>query len=604
MTLATFIQENTQPIIREWENFARSLIPSSSEMTPLALRNHIERILAFIISDMESPQTGAEQIQKSHGEGAQKNKVKPSAAETHAALRLAGGFDMDQMVAEYRALRASIIKLWSAENKECSITDIQDLTRFNEAVDQAMSESISHYARKLTDSKDIFLGILTHDLRNPLTTILMSAQLVPQIGDLNEKQNVLVEQIIDSSARIDEIVTHLLDITRARFGSGLPVLRSPIDMAFIGRQLVDEAQTAHPDRKFVLDISGDTEGDWDKARVGQVFSNLIGNAVQYSFKNTPVSITIKGDSEEVILSVHNEGLPIPANKIARIFDSLVRVTAADKDHDRGQTTNLGLGLFYYQGDYSGPWRHTRRDLDGEGRNNFYRAFPARAACRQESNSCFSNGKRFRSALRQEINMPIEKNFSSKRFPIVCVGGSAGSLEAYIALLKNLPDDMGVAIVIVNHITTMPTMLHEILPRYTKMPVKLITERLIVKPNHVFIIPANRDLHVLEGEFRLEPISKPHGWPDVITVFLNSLAQYWKGRLVAVIVSGLDGDGAAALSAIKKVGGITIAQKPDTASSPGMPESAIKSGNIDLILPANEIAQELIRIAQACKTEAA
>jgi chemotaxis response regulator CheB len=200
-------------------------------------------------------------------------------------------------------------------------------------------------------------------------------------------------------------------------------------------------------------------------------------------------------------------------------------------------------------------------------------------------------------------MPIEKKTSSKNFPIVCLGGSAGSFEAYVELLKNLPDDTGAAFVIVNHIRTMPATLQEILPRFTKMPVKLITDKLIVKPDHLFIIPANRDLHVLEGEFRLKPISKPHGWPDVITVFLNSLAQYWKGGLVAVIVSGLDGDGAAALGAIKKVGGITIAQKPDTASSPSMPESAIKSGNIDFILPAKEIARELIRIAHTCRAEA-
>jgi len=345
MPLAAFIEENTQPIIKEWESFARGLIPFSSDMTPLALRNHIGKILVFIVSDMTSPQTGAEQIQKSHGEGAQKNKPKPSAAETHAALRLAGGFNMDQMVAEYRALRASIVKLWSAENGVCSIADIQDLTRFNEAIDQAMSESITHYTRKLTDSKDMFLGILTHDLRNPLTSILMSAQLMPQIGTLNEKQNKLVEQIIDSSARIDEIVSHLLDITRSRFGSGLPVLRIPMDMASLGRQLVNEAKVAHPERKFALDISGETEGEWDEARVGQVFSNLIGNAVQYSFKDTPVSISIKGEAEKVVVSVHNEGLPIPENKIARIFDSLVRVTADDKENNKGQTTNLGLGLF-------------------------------------------------------------------------------------------------------------------------------------------------------------------------------------------------------------------------------------------------------------------
>lgn len=184
------------------------------------------------------------------------------------------------------------------------------------------------------------------------------------------------------------------------------------------------------------------------------------------------------------------------------------------------------------------------------------------------------------------------------FPVVCVGGSAGGLDAYTRLLRHLPADMGVAIVIVNHLRTVATYLHEILPRYTKMPVTLITERLVIQPNHVFIIPPKRDLHVLNGEFRLEPISKPRGWPDVITVFLRSLTEHWAGQLIAVIVSGYDGDGAAALSGIKEVGGITIAQKLTTAEQPDMPESAIASGCIDFILSPEDIAQEIIRIAHA------
>ena len=186
----------------------------------------------------------------------------------------------------------------------------------------------------------------------------------------------------------------------------------------------------------------------------------------------------------------------------------------------------------------------------------------------------------------------------KSFPVVCVGGSAGGLDAYIRLLKHLPSDMGVAIVIVNHLRTMATHLHEILPSYTKMPVELISEKLDIQPNHVFIIPEKRDLHVLNGEFRLKPISKPRGWPDVITVFLRSLTQNWDGKLIAVIVSGYDGDGAAALCGIKEIGGITIAQKPDTAKAPDMPESAIASGCIDFILAPEDIAKEIVRIAQA------
>jgi two-component system, chemotaxis family, protein-glutamate methylesterase/glutaminase len=193
---------------------------------------------------------------------------------------------------------------------------------------------------------------------------------------------------------------------------------------------------------------------------------------------------------------------------------------------------------------------------------------------------------------------MDAKMAKKDFPVVCVGGSAGGLDAYIRLLRNLPVDMNVAIVIVNHMRTQATMLHEILPSYTMMPVELITERLLIEPNHVFIIPENRDLHVIDGEFRLKPISKPRGWPDVITVFLSSLTQHWDGKLVAVIVSGYDGDGAAALCGIKEVGGITIAQKLDTAGQPDMPESAIETGCIDFVLSPENIAQEIVRIASA------
>jgi len=187
--------------------------------------------------------------------------------------------------------------------------------------------------------------------------------------------------------------------------------------------------------------------------------------------------------------------------------------------------------------------------------------------------------------------------SAKDFPVVCVGGSAGGLDAYTRLLRRLPNDMGVAIVIVNHLRIVATQLHEILPHFTAMPVELITDGLVLRPNHVFIIPAQRDLHILDGEFHLAPISKPRGWPDVITVFLRSLAQNWTGKIIAIIVSGYDGDGAAALCSIQEAGGITIAQKLETASQPDMPESAIATGCIDFILSPEDIAKEIVRIAR-------
>jgi len=195
---------------------------------------------------------------------------------------------------------------------------------------------------------------------------------------------------------------------------------------------------------------------------------------------------------------------------------------------------------------------------------------------------------------------VKTESAARGFPLVCVGGASADVDSYTELLRHLPADTGAAVVIVNHMRIVASMLTDLLPGCTEMPVELITERLRVQPNHVFIIPEQRDLHVLDGEFRLRPTSKPTGWPDVITVFLRSLTRHWDGQLIAVILSGYDGDGAAALCGIKEVGGITIAQKVDSAGQPDMPLSAIASGCVDYILSIENIAKEIERIALAAR----
>jgi signal transduction histidine kinase len=172
----------------------------------------------------------------------------------------------------------------------------------------------------------------------------MSAQLTLNIGPLNERQTMLVSQVIASAGRVTEIINHLLDLTRARLGSGLQIIKKPMDMAFVSRQLVDEMRAMHPSRTFQLEISGETEGNWDKARIGQVFSNLLGNAVQYGFKDLPIGVTIKGDSEAVLVSVHNDGVPIHPEAMGRIFDALTRGGGEKSPNDR-ESMNLGLGLY-------------------------------------------------------------------------------------------------------------------------------------------------------------------------------------------------------------------------------------------------------------------
>ncbi len=172
----------------------------------------------------------------------------------------------------------------------------------------------------------------------------MSAQLAVKIGALSDRQTMLLTQITDSTARADIIVTNLLDLTRARLGTGLPIVKEAVNMAFISNQLVDEMRAMHPEREIRLKVSGDVSGLWDKARIGQIFSNLLGNAIQYGFRSAPIMVTVEGLPREVVLTVHNEGVPIPPDDLVTIFNSLTRIKT-EEDMDSQPEVNLGLGLY-------------------------------------------------------------------------------------------------------------------------------------------------------------------------------------------------------------------------------------------------------------------
>ena len=301
------------------------------------------RFSNFITADIESPQTKAQQKEKSLGgsDGSLAHE-KDSAAETHGDLRHESGFDIVQMFAEYLALRASIVKLWTNACRSLTDTDVLDLTRFNESIDQALAESVVRFVRKVDYSKDLLLGVLGHDIRSPIGAIRMSAQMMPMVGSLNEKQMALNAQMSDSSERVTHIVTGLLDLTRARVGAGLPIKRGPMDMGALGLSIVEEIRVQHPDRTIALKTGGDITGTWDEIRLGQVFSNLLGNAVQYGAPDKPISVTIQGEPQRLMLSIHNEGNPIAPEKQAVLFHSFTR---GEESSARTNASNLGLGLF-------------------------------------------------------------------------------------------------------------------------------------------------------------------------------------------------------------------------------------------------------------------
>jgi signal transduction histidine kinase len=344
MRLPEFIRSNLPTIIDEWTAFASSLTPVASSMSQLQLKDHIRQILMFIAHDIESVQSAQEQITKSHGQSVTSDENPDTASEIHGGIRHADGFDMVQMVSEYRALRASIIKLWTKQKDVLTDKDLIDLTRFHEAIDQSLAESVARFMEKVVYSKDLLLGILSHDIRSPLGAITMSAELFNRIGGMNDKQSQLTSQIKASATRILNIVEDLLDLTRASLGSGLPVRPQKMSVKELGLEIVREMQIQHPDRPLLMTDKGDLQGVLDKVRLGQVISNLIGNAIQYGAKDKPISIVLDGTSQNILISVYNDGSPIPASQLATIFNSFTRGADTTKT-PTDISSNLGLGLF-------------------------------------------------------------------------------------------------------------------------------------------------------------------------------------------------------------------------------------------------------------------
>ncbi len=345
MRLSDFILQNREQIMVEWEAFARGSGPSAGSMDVATLRDHASEMLTVIAEDLKTPQGGAQQSEKSKGNAEPLANLAKTAAQKHGADRAESGFSTDQMVAEYRALRASVIRLWMEAEEGAEPTDLEDLTRFNEAIDQALAESITRYTQDLDHSKEMFLAILGHDLRTPIGAIMMAAEFMLETKELPEPHLSLATRIASSSNRMNQMIGALLDFTRSRLGGGIPVKRSEMNMGKAVHDVVDEICAAHPDRKIAVNARGALDGEWDCPRVSQVLSNLIVNALEHGFKQSPVTVTAEGDDVEVRVAIHNPGLAIPPDLLNGIFNPMKTRTSAQAGRSDGPAGNLGLGLY-------------------------------------------------------------------------------------------------------------------------------------------------------------------------------------------------------------------------------------------------------------------
>ena len=341
MRLAEFITSHTEEILSEWEAYARSRAPKLRPFD-ISIRDHAEEMLLAIAKDLETPKPAREEEARSKGIEDSAAPAAEAAAEEHGAGRAAFGFSPEQMLSEFRVLRSTVIRKWRGASKEVSPTDFDDLNRFDESIDQTLIASVSQYIRELNYAKETFLGILGHDLKTPLSAIIMSAQLLLESDELKEGPRTIAARIERSGKRMNEMVSDLLDFTRSRLGQGIPIERADADLEKVVRDSVDEVKASHPDRKVQVEISGSLRGAWDATRISQALSNLISNAIHHGDANGPIAVIARGDEKEVAIAVHNEGPTIPREKMAEIFDPLTGASpTGPRIHDSG---HLGLGL--------------------------------------------------------------------------------------------------------------------------------------------------------------------------------------------------------------------------------------------------------------------
>ena len=343
MKLSLFIQDHIEEILKEWDKFARTQFPAGSQATPSAVRDHAREILMELTQEIEEDQTDQAQAEKSRGE-ADRAHPAASAAEAHGTLRYDSGFTLTQLTAEFRALRATVLRLWVPHVSTFSDDFAQDMMRFNEAIDQALAESVVTYSEQNNRARDTFLAILGHDLRSPLMAIRMSARRL-QKPEMTPTDVARIGTLVSTStALMTAMVNDLLEYGKGQMGGTMTIHRKAVDLLKVCEAAIDEAGAAHPSKQFDLSVSGDLTGDFDGPRVQQVVSNLVNNGAQYGSEKHPVNLVAQGDPDGITIKVCNIGPLIPSESLQAIFDPLVQLSLGDEIH-RPYSNSAGLGLY-------------------------------------------------------------------------------------------------------------------------------------------------------------------------------------------------------------------------------------------------------------------
>jgi signal transduction histidine kinase len=345
MRFSAFIKGQLAEIVGEWGSFARTMLPSAKTMSELALRDHGLAILLAIAEDMETSQSEAERSIKAKGSEFVVGAPRTAAA-THGALRQLAGFDLSQLVGEFRAMRASVLALWRRHpDADQGPSAIEEIARFNEGIDQALAESVASYSEGVEGSREMFLAVLGHDLRGPLAGIKLSNELLARPGLSEEARLKTALRISRATTAMSHLITDLIEFTRTKLGSGIPIERSACDLNKVCEEAIDAVRASHPERLFTLHLTSNLQARADAPRLQQALSNLLNNAVQHGDRSTPISLAAAGDDHEIVLRVSNGGKPIEPASLQVIFEPLIQAPSETANSYERSKTSLGLGLF-------------------------------------------------------------------------------------------------------------------------------------------------------------------------------------------------------------------------------------------------------------------
>jgi signal transduction histidine kinase len=344
ISFACFLEQNVDGVVDEFESFARTTGPSAEHLSSRELRDHAALVLRAIAADMATVQSPSSQHEKAEGRAVKSAFTRVvQTARQHAQHRFQQGFTLPQMLSEYRALRASVIRRWRVELGVAGGAQLDELTRFGEAVDEGLTEAIGWYSGRLEDSRNLLIGVMAHDLRGPLGAVRMSAEYLLRTDRLEDGELRAATRIVASTARMAGYVSNLLDVTQTLLGQGLPLARAPLDLACLCEDVVDELRAAHPSATVEVEVQATPNGSWDGPRLSQLLSNLVTNAIIHGKVEQPVTVVVNEGAGLATIEVHNEGDPIPPEELPTLFQPLMQARSTHRRH--GGSSGLGLGLY-------------------------------------------------------------------------------------------------------------------------------------------------------------------------------------------------------------------------------------------------------------------